>query len=167
MDFSKEEIMRRARYIFDTGRLIHERLLKSQADYLAHSSQANFIELSPAQHRCLLAVRRRGEVTIGELAEYLGVSPPSASAMVDRLVEKGVFVRRQSRQDRRKVIVALTDKAGQLVDGVEEHMLGAFVELVEMVGPDTSAKWCEVLGKIRTIIDPDFSGRGRSNLNKH
>ncbi len=164
MDFTKEEILRRARFIFNNGRLVHERLLKSQMEYLAGNRQAAaFSDLSPAQHRCLLAVRRRGEITITELAEYLGVSPPSASAMVDRLVEKGVLVRRQSTKDRRKVIVALTDEAARVVDGVEKHLLGAFVELVEMVGPETSAKWCEVLERIGSFLDPGSSGRGKAD----
>ncbi len=164
MEFSKEEILRRARFIFNNGRLVHERILKSQIEYLAGNKQAAaFSDLSPAQHRCLLAVRRKGEITISELAAYLGVSPPSVSAMVDRLVEKGVFLRRQSKKDRRKVIVALTSKAEEVVDGVEEYMLAAFVEMVEMVGPETSAKWCEVLAKIRTFLDPDSSSEDKSD----
>lgn len=162
MDFSKEEILQRARFIFDNGSLIHELLLKSQAEYLAQIKQSeSFGSLSPAQQRCLLAVRRKGEITITELSDYLGVSPPSASAMVDRLVEKGVFLRRQSRKDRRKVIVALTPLASRIVEGVEEHMLRAFAELVELLGPETSAKWCQVLEKIRSFLAPDEPSENR------
>ena len=46
--------------------------------------------LSIPQFTAATAIHERGEVTVKELARILGVSPPSASVMVDRLVEKGV-----------------------------------------------------------------------------
>jgi len=51
--------------------------------------KAIFQELTSPQMTALMTVRERGQVTIKELAEGLGVSAPSASVMVDRLVEMG------------------------------------------------------------------------------
>jgi len=98
------------------------------------------------------ATRAHGHVTITQLSEILNVSPPSASAMVDRLVEKGMLIRERSSEDRRKVLVRVSPDAVKDIEKVEEKILNIFVELVEKIGPESAAKWCEVLGQIKEIL---------------
>ena len=68
------------------------------------------------QHQLLLAVRAHGDhrgPTVGEAAEYLLMTPSSASELVDR-AEAGGFVRRQrSGEDARVVRLHLTDVGEQ------------------------------------------------------
>lgn len=65
---------------------------------------------SPAQLHFLMVLREMGPQTVGQLAETLRVSLPSASLMVDRLEEHSLAERRRDDQDRRLVHVALTRK---------------------------------------------------------
>jgi DNA-binding MarR family transcriptional regulator len=100
----------------------------------------------------MLAVRRLGTVSMSDLASQLGVSPPSASAMVDRLVEKKILTREHSTEDRRKVVVRISDNAMSMMDGIEKNMLGVFIDLVEKIGPKTTAKWCQVLKRVESVL---------------
>jgi DNA-binding MarR family transcriptional regulator len=100
----------------------------------------------------LLTVRERGQVTIKELAEALQVSAPSASAMVDRLVEMGALTREQNPNDRREVAVALSPQAQQVTAMMEEGLLGGIVDLIEKLGPEYAAMWCKVYDKIGKIL---------------
>jgi DNA-binding MarR family transcriptional regulator len=88
----------------------------------------------------------------------LGVSPPSASVMVDRLVEKGLLSREPSREDRRKVLVSVSPEALQRIDRMEETILQSFVDLVEKIGPKTAGMWCQVLKKVREVQEEESPG---------
>jgi len=108
-----------------------------------------------AQMHLIRMIRDRAEITITELAEKLGVSPPSASVMVDRLVERGILLREQSREDRRKVLVRISPEAVRTIERIEKAILQSFVDLVEKLGPATARKWCEVLDKVQQALKED------------
>ncbi len=111
-----------------------------------------------AQVQMVMAVQASTNATISHLAEKLKVSPPSASCMVDRLVEKGVLLRERSDQDRRKVVVRLSARAAEHAEQMETAVLAAFLDLVEKVGPETAEKWCEVLERVEQVLAADISG---------
>jgi DNA-binding MarR family transcriptional regulator len=149
---TQEEIMKQARFIFTTGKMIRNRIFRN---YTGHA-EGNLCELSLPQIHLVNVTRERGQVTIKELAELLGVSPPSASAMVERLVEKEILVREQSREDRRKVLVSVSPHAEGILQNVETAIFRSFVDLVEKIGPDTARKWCEVLEKVRSVQEREL-----------
>ncbi|MFC1516874.1 MarR family winged helix-turn-helix transcriptional regulator [Thermodesulfobacteriota bacterium] len=158
---TKETPLEQARYIFTRGKMIHDRVQRIVAGHIASGKgHQEFRDLSVAQLHVFMQVRHRGEVTIKELAELLGVAPPSASAMVDRLVEKRFLSREMSQEDRRKVTVRISPEAMVDIEKTEEAVLSSFVDLVEKVGPDTAHKWCEVLERIKSILEEE------ANLNK-
>lgn len=148
-----KEILELARFIFTNGRIIRDHFFRVHQRAFAESCEENLQqELSVAQMHTIMAVKERGKVTIKELAEHLLVSPPSASVMVDRLVEKGILLRQQSEADRRKVVVSLSPEAIIRSNASEEVMFRHFVELVEQIGVETARKWVEVVGKIREVL---------------
>jgi len=114
------------------------------------------------QLNMLLVIRTRDGVTVKELAGALQVSPPSASAMVDRLVETGAVTREQNPDDRREVIVCISPQAAAVIDRLEEYILERIVELLEKIGPEYAEKWCAVYERILEILaeerDADESG---------
>jgi DNA-binding MarR family transcriptional regulator len=143
-----------ARYIFTTGRMIHERIMHISTGACMRLSKNNrFGELSAPQMNMIMMIRVRQAVSVSELATLLGVSPPSVSTMVDRLVERGLLTRTPSDQDRRKVVIRVSPEALKVITRVEEMILGAFVELVEAVGPETTQKWCEVLRRVKQVLE--------------
>lgn len=149
-----------ARFIFTTVKLIRDRIFRAQTAHLAsHGQQCAFGELSVTQLHAIMIVRQRGEISMSELADLMSVSPPSASSMVDRLVEKGVLDRRHSRSDRRKVMVRVTPAVSKDIETVEESVLQSMVELVKKLGPDTTRTWCEVLDRIKIVLENDIRAK--------
>ncbi len=144
-----------ARYIFTTGRMVYERVQRIAASACMSIAEAKFKDLSAPQMNMIMMIRVRGAVSVTELAALLGVSPPSVSTMVDRLVERGLLTRRPSARDRRKVVIQVTPEAIEEIARVEAMILASFVELVEAVGAKTTRKWCEVLQHIKTVLDRD------------
>lgn len=67
-------------------------------------------DLSIAQMHLMMVLQEHGPATVGQLAETLGISPPSVSSALDRLEEHGLAVRRRDREDRRVVHAALSSR---------------------------------------------------------
>jgi DNA-binding MarR family transcriptional regulator len=74
--------------------------------------------LTPQQHQALLAVKGfggAGPLTIGELAERLGIRHNSAVGLVDRLLANSLVKRQSGAEDRREVLLTLTAKADRIL----------------------------------------------------
>jgi DNA-binding MarR family transcriptional regulator len=74
--------------------------------------------LTAQQHQALLAIRgfsRRETMTAGRLAELLGIRHHSAVGLIDRLVAKSLVTRRSAPDDRRQVLLELTEEAERIL----------------------------------------------------
>lgn len=73
--------------------------------------------LSPQQHQALLAIKGTpgGRITIGVLAERLGIRHNTAVELIDRLLANGLAERRQNPADRREVLIDLTHRADRML----------------------------------------------------
>ena len=109
--------------------------------------------MTMAQYMMFMVIDENGPMTISNLAKILMISNPSASAMVDKLVEKGVITREQSKEDRRKVNVQISPEAAKKIAELKQVSLGSFIELVKKVGPETTRKWIDVLDEITQVIE--------------
>jgi DNA-binding MarR family transcriptional regulator len=72
-------------------------------------------ELSHTQVRALVQLAKDEQVTAGELAKRAELSPGAMTAMLDHLEREGMITRRRSEDDRRQVIVALTESGRSAV----------------------------------------------------
>lgn len=97
------------------------RLFLSEGDAAAHRWG-----LEPQQYLLLLAVRglpQGMKATIQGLAERLMLKHNSTVELIDRLETKGYVSRRQSREDRRCVLVKLLPRGEELVERVARERL--------------------------------------------
>lgn len=68
-------------------------------------------DASPAQMKVILHLAEYGPQTMGDLAEGLAITTPSATGLVGPLVDKGYVQRERDSMDRRVVRVSLTREA--------------------------------------------------------
>ena len=90
--------------------------------FLTFSEQeARTAGLEPQQHQLLLAVKGLPEgarPTVSTLAERLRLRHHTVVGLVDRLVTAKLAARRQSKQDRREILVELTPKGERVLRGL-------------------------------------------------
>ena len=83
--------------------------------FLAFSEEAAATAgLTPAQHQALLAIKGMpgtGHVTVGDLAEWLGVRHHSCVELVERLEAQDLIRKHPDPDDRRRVFLKLTVRA--------------------------------------------------------
>lgn len=102
--------------------------MMAQAESAAFSDE-RFAELSMRQTLYLSTILRNDGITLGELAEALGVSRPSVTAVVGTLATKGFVQKRQDPSDRRVYHLVPTDKAhafDRLHDEIHRRMAARF-----------------------------------------
>lgn len=90
---------------------------------------------SPAQLHVLGVLAETGPGTVSSVATRLGISPPSASAVIDRMVEAGLVERTRSEEDRRVVSVAISPNGREVI----EQVIGGRREMLERVLAQLSA----------------------------
>ncbi|MEH6874284.1 MAG: MarR family winged helix-turn-helix transcriptional regulator [Candidatus Competibacter sp.] len=72
------------------------------------------------QLRALAYVLRQPESTLGELAEHLAITVPSASALVDRLVKQGLLEAKIPPENRRRVSLEITADGKAIITQVTD-----------------------------------------------
>lgn len=135
-----------ARLLVDTVKMLRNHFVAKQ------EMGGRFTE---SQLGTLLALRDEGEVSLKQLARTLRVSSPSASTMVDRLVEGGFARREASTVDRREIRVGLTEAGRAAVSEYEEAFLTTAAELLRRVGPECAEQWCSVYRRVQDVLKAD------------
>lgn len=87
------------------------------------------------QHQALLAIKGfpgRDSVTVGELAERLQLRHHSTVGLIDRLVSEKLVSREASVEDRRQVLVRLTNSGEKIL----EKLSSVHREQLKKMGPE-------------------------------
>ena len=93
----------------------------------AEQGSTGFPDITITQYFYLQGVQRNENITLTELAAIIGVSKPSATAAVTKLISDGFIVRTQSKIDQRKFHLSLTAKGHE----VFVHKQRAYREFIE------------------------------------
>jgi MarR family transcriptional regulator, organic hydroperoxide resistance regulator len=78
------------------------------------------LDVPLAQLKSLFIISIRGSTNIHNLAVELGVTPGNVTGIVDRLVEQGLLSRTHDLEDRRIILLQLTDKGREIIANIQE-----------------------------------------------
>ena len=92
----------------------------SRALWRSTASVWTELDLSMAQLKTLFSLHNSGAVTIGQVAEALGVGLPTASHLVDRLVQAQLAVRAEDPDDRRRTLAYLAPQGKELAERLHQ-----------------------------------------------
>lgn len=108
--------------------------------FLHFSEEAAAAEhLTPQQHQALLAIRgfAGGAMNVGVLADRLCLKPHTTVELVQRLEKAGLVRKRQSQDDRRAVLLELTEdgaqRLGRLSRCHRDELIGFSSEMLEIL----------------------------------
>lgn len=116
------------------------------------------VDLSLSQFRLLVLLS--GEPTVAsKLAEYLAVSPPSVTAVVDGLVARGLVERRADITDRRRVEHALTEEGRTLLERADGAVDARLSRSLGRLTRSEAARATEGLQSWHKALDADRAAR--------
>ncbi len=141
-------------YLPSVGRLLG---FAVRATTLVSERKLSAHDLTLQQWILLTALWRKDGLTISELAAYYRVKEPTASSLVDRMEVKGLVIRRRSTEDRRKVIVCLTDKSQAL-----SHLISFYEEINEILfdgfSDDEQAAFISMMERLIANAESELNG---------
>ncbi len=111
-------------------------------------------ELTLPEFRSLAFVNRSAGCSLNEVAEHIGLEPPTASKLVENLVQRGLVNREEDRNDRRRVQLSISPKGKKSIDAAFEHTREFLAErLIHLKEPERE----ELLQAIELLKDA-FAG---------
>ncbi len=112
------------------------------------SKELNRGNISFPQYCLLGFLREQPALTMSEIAQKMGHSTAAATGLIDRLENLGHVVRMHARDDRRKVLVEITDSGEELVSHVREDMICNLLKMMEVLEPAEQKSWLQIYEKI-------------------
>ena len=102
-------------------------------------------DLTFGQLRLLFKLRQSGPVSIGELADLLGVTDATASELVDRVERRGLVIRVHRADDRRVVECRLSDEGARLLAQVAGARREGLRHALTVLTPDELTQFDRLL----------------------
>ncbi len=106
-----------------------------------------FAELSMRQVLYMDTIARLGHPSFGELAETLGVSRPSVTTLVGKLIRNGYLDKVQDGEDRRSFHIILTEKGNQFSQTHQNMHVRIVEALTSRLKENEVKQLSELLGK--------------------
>ncbi len=115
------------------------------------------LELGPADLRCLDWLVD-GPKTAGTLAVATGLRPAATTALIDRLEAKGLVERFRDAQDRRRVLVRMTEEGARRTYAMYAPLVDEGQSLFDDVGDAELASMSALLDRMREMTDRHADG---------
>ena len=115
------------------------------------------LDLTMAQMKTMVVLADERQASIGRVAEVLGITLPTASHLVDRLVKTGLAVRAEDPTDRRRIRTELTPKGEELLSSLRQgqHRLAAWLQEMEPDDLEALARGLRALARIAMAAHPE------------
>lgn len=108
--------------------------------------------VSPIQIHTLIALRKKKTVNMTELADYLVMTRQQLTKLVDMLVEKDLVMRGTDPNNRRHVMIELTDNGNCLIEEMIAHQSGFMSRLHGRLCDGDAQKMLDALIVIKEIL---------------
>ena len=126
------------------------------------------LDVPLAQLKSLFLIHIRGSINVRHLADDLGVTPGNVTSIVDRLVGQGLVKRRESPEDRRIVLLELTDKGRETINNIHETGMGHMKRILERMSPEDITALIRGVSSFITAAEHDQEEPiGKRNKNSH
>ena len=106
------------------------------------------LDLTTPQLKVVLLLYLNGSARMSELASSLGVTLATATGIIDRLVDRDVVERENSREDRRVVVCRLSMKGQELTDRLYTSGRERARQLLQGLDEDKLSKLDEALASL-------------------
>lgn len=105
-------------------------------------------DISVTQYYALESLARHGPLTLNELASQLYLDKSTVSRVVNTIERKKLLRRQPHEQDRRAVLLALTDAGRRLYDGIRDDIEERERRLISEFDPDVRTAMIALIGRL-------------------
>lgn len=132
--------------ISETMPLFAKEFARMQADELYSG------KITLQQFLCLTYIFREDELTMTQLAHYMGITTAATTGIIDRLVKSSYVVRVLEASDRRVVKVRLTSKGSNLVEKINTRRRRMLTEIFGRISEEDRNNYLRIMMKIKDVL---------------
>jgi len=124
--------------IFNAGQVLREK-----ARVESNLTDCSFLHLHTLHY-----VAENGAANMKEIANFLHITPPSATSVINSLVKRGFIVRVGDEVDRRAIKLQITKTGGELLKNSFARMMGLVKNNVNKLSEAEKKVFLSILNKI-------------------
>jgi DNA-binding MarR family transcriptional regulator len=109
--------------------------------------------LSIPQLRSLAFINRNPGASLSDLADHLGVTSATASATTERLVQRNLVQRDNHPQERRRIVLNLTDDGKYHLQQSLDHTRAQIGDLLESFSAEEFSQIAQGLALLKSVFD--------------
>jgi DNA-binding MarR family transcriptional regulator len=109
---------------------------------------ARQVDLTGPQLTVLKMLEGVGDLSLSELSERIRAQNSTVTGIIDRMEREGLVVRARSTEDRRVVLIKLTDKGSKIARAIAIEPMEIFRGALESLSPVETRELLKILTKI-------------------
>jgi DNA-binding MarR family transcriptional regulator len=106
-------------------------------------------KISIPQFTLLGFVSSNEALSMGQLAHLMGHTTPATTGLVERLTQAGLVTRYHPEEDRRKVMVRITDKGREIVQETKDEMAQCISNIMAKLSDSDQKAWQRIYRAIQ------------------
>ncbi len=123
-------------------------------------SRLHALNLSFSHVRALHMLAAAPHLQMKDLAEKLGFTPPSVTALTRRLVATGMVQRQPHADDSRVALLSLTDDGRALLADIYQEQLKGMERLLDGLTPEEQAQFLDLMERaVSTLVEGRSTGK--------
>lgn len=125
------------------------------------------VGVSMTQLHVMSMLERHGDISMSRLAEMIDVSLSSATGLVDRMEERGYLERLRVPDDRRVVLVRISETGRKLLDEIEVLRTEMLRTVLDRMDPDQLDGLARATADLRGALAAGATGPGAPDHDHH
>jgi DNA-binding MarR family transcriptional regulator len=110
--------------------------------------QDDIYHLTIGQIEILHFIKSKKQILMKDVSDFLGITPPSATSLINNLVLNDMLERSYDRSDRRIVLLSLTKKGSEIFEKAHKERMKIFEKIMSSLSPEEKSSLLNILKKI-------------------
>ncbi len=109
-------------------------------------------DLSVPQFRAMGLIYRHGGISLSHVADHMGLTLPTVSKMIDTLVKRGLVMRETSSDDRRRLMLRLTEDGSAAYEESDRRTQERLAEALKALSPAERDEVTRAMQALRRVL---------------
>lgn len=148
-----DEYMEKVSFIVETDGLLRDYITSVVIkDIKSRIDDKRFSRINSNHIHAALLLKTLSPCSLKDFAAVMRLSKSSASALVERMVEKNIVKRKANPDNRREVLLSVSSEFEEHVAFVRTELASWFTSLLDELGPETFEQWYAVMQQLNSVI---------------
>lgn len=138
-----------------------KQFLQNAYQFQSHSHQKKINETMQGETFALLYILKKGGIVLpSQISSEMNISSARVAAILNNLENKGLVIRKIDKDDRRRILVDLTQKGTNLAEQYEQMVVNMTIQTLKLLGEHDAKEFVRIMGKLAELA-PQIANDGQ------